>query len=180
MGQSNKRSSETMAVEAVDMPAVKRQGNQDRLRLWLRLFSAVGMIERELRERLHREYGVSLAKFDYLSQLYRQPQEAMRMGTLSEQLMVTGGSITGMTDRLERDGLVRREADAADRRVQLIELTDEGRALFARMARDHENWVSELLGGLSGEEVRAQLAGLTGVKDSVYRALSGSLTKTEN
>jgi DNA-binding MarR family transcriptional regulator len=141
------------------------------LRLWLRLFANVALVERELRERLRKEHGVSLAKFDYLSQLYREPGGEMTMGQLGQRLMVSGGNITGLTDRLAADGLVRREVDASDRRVQKVVLTDEGRELFASMAGDHEAWVRELLSGLDAQEVEALLSGLSRMKASVQTAL---------
>jgi DNA-binding MarR family transcriptional regulator len=75
-------------------------------------------------------------------------------------LMVTGGSVTGLTDELEKDGLVQREDDPADRRSVLVRLTPSGRKTFERMAREHEAWVVELFGGLDGAQ-----------KKSVYDAL---------
>lgn len=141
------------------------------LRLWLRLFANVALVERELRERLRKEHGVSLAKFDYLSQLYREPGGELTMGQLGQRLMVSGGNITGLTDRLAADGLVRREVDASDRRVQKVILTNEGRDLFTAMAGDHKTWVRELLSGLDAQEVDALLSGLSRMKASVQTAL---------
>ena len=150
------------------------------LRLWLRLFANVALVERELRERLRKEHGVSLAKFDYLSQLYREPGGELTMGQLGQRLMVSGGNITGLTDRLAADGLVRREVDSSDRRVQKVVLTDEGRDLFAAMADDHEAWVRELLSGLDPHEVEALLAGLSRMKLSVQTALENGAEMTES
>lgn len=148
-----------------------RAPGRGHLRLWLRLFANVTMIERELRERLRKEHGVSLAKFDYLSQLYREPGGELTMGQLGQRLMVSGGNITGLTDRLAADGLVRREVDASDRRVQKVILTGQGRHLFAAMAGDHKAWVRELLSGLDTGEVEALLSGLSRMKASVQTSL---------
>jgi DNA-binding MarR family transcriptional regulator len=78
------------------------------------------------------------------------------MSELSKRLMVSGGNVTGLTDELEKEGLVAREEDPADRRACTVKLTPAGRALFGRMAAVHEQWVIELLSGLNDAE-KAQI-----------------------
>lgn len=123
------------------------------LKLWLRLLACTTQLETEVRRRLRLRFGISLARFDYMSQLYRHP-EGLRMKDLSRSLMVTGGNVTGLTDELERDGLVRREQDAQDRRSSLVRLTAHGRRAFEEMAREHERWIRELIGGLDPDTVQ--------------------------
>ncbi len=123
------------------------------LKLWLRLLACTTQLETEVRRRLRQRFGISLARFDYMSQLYRHP-EGLRMKALSRSLMVTGGNVTGLTDELERDGLVKREQDAQDRRSSLVRLTAHGRQAFEEMAREHERWIRELIGGLAPDTVQ--------------------------
>lgn len=130
------------------------------LKLWLRLLACSTQIETEIRRRLRVQFGTTLPRFDYLAQLHRHP-EGLRMNELSRHLMVTGGSITGLTDQLEREGVVQREPSPADRRATLLRLTPAGRDAFERMAAAHEGWVIELLGGLNAAE-RHTLHGLLG------------------
>ena len=73
------------------------------------------------------------------------------MSELSQRMMVTGGNVTGITDGLEKEGLVVREVDPADRRVFRVKLTAEGQRQFRRMAAEHEQWVVDLFGGMSSE-----------------------------
>ena len=117
------------------------------LRLWLRLLACSTDIESEIRRRLRARFGITLARFDYLAQLYRHPG-GLRMNALSKYLMVTGGNVTGLTDELVKDGFVRRESDPDDRRSWRIALTDDGRRTFEQMAREHEAWVVELFAAL--------------------------------
>jgi DNA-binding MarR family transcriptional regulator len=117
------------------------------LRLWLRLLTCANMVETEIRGRLRAEFDTTLPRFDLMAQLQRAPK-GMKMGELSRHMMVTNGNITGITDQLEKEGLVRRTKVASDRRSSLIKLTPQGRKTFARMARAHEAWVKELLSGL--------------------------------
>ncbi|WP_425340620.1 MarR family winged helix-turn-helix transcriptional regulator [Caldimonas aquatica] len=117
------------------------------LKLWLRMLACTQQIETEIRRRLRARFGISLARFDYLAQLHRHP-EGLRMNALSRYLMVTGGSITGLTDELEKEGLVVREAVPDDRRAFLLKLTPRGRQTFEAMAEEHESWVIEFFSDL--------------------------------
>jgi len=130
------------------------------LKLWLRLLACSTQIETEIRRRLRVQFGTTLPRFDYLAQLHRHA-DGLRMSELSRHLMVTGGSITGLTDQLEKEGWVQRESAPDDRRAFVLRLTPEGRAAFDRMAAAHEGWVIELLGGLNATE-RRTLHGLLG------------------
>lgn len=124
------------------------------LRLWLRLYRSVALIERELRSRFQREFGVSLARFDALSALERSG-DGLLMGELSERLLVSSGNVTGLISRLVADGLVVRQPQPGDRRSFRVSLTETGRDTFAEMAAAHENWLAEMLGELPPEQTQA-------------------------
>ena len=123
------------------------------LKLWLRLLACSTQIESEIRRRLRQRFGISLSRFDYLAQLYRQP-EGLRMKDQSRHLMVTGGNVTGLTDELEREGMVAREGSPTDRRAWIVRLTDAGRSAFAAMAEEHERWLVELFAGFGGGDAQ--------------------------
>ncbi len=129
------------------------------LKLWLRLLATATQIENEVRRRLRERFDLSLARFDYLAQLHRSPQ-GLRMSELSRRLMVTGGNVTGLTDELERDGWVAREASTDDRRGWTVGLTTRGRSGFEAMAEEHESWIRELFSGLDAKTVRQLYAQL--------------------
>jgi DNA-binding MarR family transcriptional regulator len=143
--------SETRPRSRSDLPSVDDHLS---IRLWLRLLTCSNLIEAQLGQRLRHTFGSSLPRFDLLSQLYRFP-EGLQMKALSQRLMVTGGSITGLADQLEKDGLVKREMVAGDRRAKLLKLTPAGRDRFERMATEHEQWVIELFGHLSAPDQHA-------------------------
>jgi DNA-binding MarR family transcriptional regulator len=121
------------------------------LRLWLRLLTCSQLIERHVRSRLRERFGITLPRFDLMSQLERHPQ-GLKMNELSRLLMVTGGNVTGVVDQLVKEDLVERVDDAADRRAWRVRLTRAGDKAFAEMAREHEQWVVELLSGLTRRE----------------------------
>ncbi|NNF78290.1 MAG: MarR family transcriptional regulator [Rhizobiales bacterium] len=126
--------------------------SKDRLRLWIRLLRSSRAIENELRERLRREFEVTLPRFDVLSALHREPN-GMLMSELSRYLMVSNGNVTGIIDRLEADGQVSRSRRDGDRRTSIVRLTDKGRSEFEAMAAVHETWVDELLAELGPADV---------------------------
>ena len=142
------------------------------LRAWLRLWSCVGSVERVVRTRLYSDHGMTLPRFDYLSQLYRQPDHRLTMTELSRPLMVSGGNVTGLTDRLVADGLVKREQDPSDRRVQIIVLSDYGYERFTQVAVEHEKWIGELFADLSPDQVREMNQTLGQLKKSLDGKLS--------
>lgn len=122
--------------------------HKDELRLWLRLFSCKMLIETEIRRRLRDNFDITLPRFDLMAQLDKAPS-GMKLGELSQRLMVSNGNITGLVDRLVTQGLLDRQAAPNDRRTQLVKLTAEGRRSFRTMANAHENWIAEILGDLS-------------------------------
>jgi len=141
--------SHNLLSEAQELGHEARAGKGDHamLKLWLRMLACTTQIEAEIRTRLRERFGISLARFDYMAQLFRY-KNGLKMRALSRYLMVTGGNVTGLTDELERDGLVMREASPDDRRAWIVNLTPKGREAFAAMAAEHEQWILELLDGL--------------------------------
>lgn len=118
------------------------------LRLWLRLLACTNRVEAPLRTRLRTQFDGSLPRFDLMAQLDRHPG-GLKMRELSQRLMVTGGNVTGLTDKLVAEGLVERRDDPNDRRAYTVRLTAEGKRQFRTMAKAHEAWVAELFGGLA-------------------------------
>ncbi|MGF6595622.1 DNA-binding MarR family transcriptional regulator [Paraburkholderia sp. GAS448] len=135
------------AGNVVDMEMSTGADSHMGLRLWLRMLTTTNLVQAELRKRLRNEFDTTLPRFDLMAQLERHP-EGLKMTELSRRLMVTGGNVTGITDQLEKEGLVTRDVDPNDRRSISVKLTPNGRALFDRMAVAHEQWVVEMFGGL--------------------------------
>src|SRR5437868_8277983 len=138
-------------MNAVDREFIARAEDHRALRIWLRLLTCTQLIEREVRGRLRGRFATTLPRFDLMAQLARH-REGLKMNELSRLLMVTGGNVTAIVDQLEKEGLVERLAEPADRRASRIRLTRTGERTFAEMARAHEDWVVGMLSGLSRRE----------------------------
>ena len=102
----------------VAVPSFPVRGKQPAVKGYLR-FGLKGSRELVTKHGDASGLGISLARFDYLSQLHRH-RAGLKMKALSRCLMVTGGNITGLTDELERDALVVREPDPADGRSSRV------------------------------------------------------------
>lgn len=147
------------------------EDHQD-LRLWLRLLTCCNLVENEIRSRLRSEFETTLPRFDLMAQLQRAPG-GMKMSELSRHMMVTNGNITGITDQLEKEGMVERVKVATDRRSSLIRLTAKGKRTFKKMAKSHEEWIRAMFGGLS-ETSRGSLFEVLGeLKSLTQPQLSG-------
>src|SRR5687767_10957781 len=147
----------------MDREYISRQDDHRSLRVWLRLLTCTQLIERNVRSRLREQFATTLPRFDLMAQLERH-RDGLKMNELSRLLMVTGGNVTAIVDQLEKEGLVERMDEPDDRRAFRIRLTRAGDKTFADMARAHEEWVVELLGGLTRREHEELLRLLAKVK----------------
>ena len=155
-------------AEALGREAGLSHEDHQAVRLWLRLLTCSTQIEQVIRTQLRNQFGTTLPRFDYLAQLSRFPK-GLRMKTLSEYLMVTGGNVTGLTDQLVAEGWVERVADEEDRRSMIVRLTRTGKKQFKAMAAAHELWLEQLLtplGSKNASDLYEQLGKLRQVLSS--------------
>lgn len=75
-----------------------------------------------------RTLGLTPPQFDIVATLGNTP--GMSFKELGEKTLITKGTLTGVVDRLEARGIVRRVVSDADRRSTRVELTEAGAALF--------------------------------------------------
>ena len=88
-------------------------------------------LKADLEGALGNELDVGLADHEALINL-KHSGGALRMTDIADMLVLSRGGITKLVDRLEHSGYVRREASKEDRRVTLVQITDEGLALVAK------------------------------------------------
>jgi DNA-binding MarR family transcriptional regulator len=148
------------AATLVDLETRATEGDHQALRLWLRFLSCTMHIETRVRSGLRKDFSTTLPRFDLMAQLERHP-DGLRMTELSKRLMVSGGNVTGITDQLEGEGMVERSLDRSDRRAITVKLTASGLKCFRVMAAQHEQWIVELLSGLSPQN-KQDMMGILG------------------
>lgn len=122
------------------------------LRVHLRLATCRNLLMREARRSVER-WGLTLPQFDVLAELSRAVDQGFTFVELSRLLLVTSGNLTGIVDRLESDGLVRRQTDDHDRRLVRIVLTRKGRDLAADIMPQHAQDIQALLAFMPTEQL---------------------------
>lgn len=140
--------------------------SKDQLRLWLKLLKVSSSIEDELRRRFRSEFDTTLPRFDVMSALHRFPQ-GLKMSEISARLRVSNGNITGIVDKLTEEGLVLRAAVPGDRRASKVKLTRKGTQTFKKQADAHEQWLSQLLGGLSARDISTMSSRLDSLAETL-------------
>ncbi|MCT4331562.1 MarR family transcriptional regulator [Paracoccus sp. YLB-12] len=118
-----------------------------RLKTWIRLLGVTRAAENRLRDYLRREHDTTLPRFDVMAALWRR-REGVTMSELSRMLLVSNGNATAVVDRLEKDGMARREAEDGDRRRIRVRLTPDGLTAFEAMATGHEAEVDAIFASL--------------------------------
>jgi len=137
--------------------AVAVEAEPDRVLPLLQLIS--DLVEKRCDKFLGARYGLTMPQYQLLLAAISEADSTL--GGLSEHLNCSRGNVTGIVDRLERDGWLQRERSAEDRRVIMVRLTDKG------------NGVGEIRRELSEE-----LSNLSEVWDSNQRqALSAILLR---
>lgn len=108
-----------------------------------------------------REHGLSGGQLGILRVLAEAGDEGIQLNEISHQLYMTCGNVTGLIDRLEDAGHLRRQPHPDDRRVTLAVMTPAGRDLFDEVYPPHIARIERLMSALTNEE-QAQLADFLG------------------
>ena len=100
-------------------------------------------------------YGLTDVQFHVMMLLRHQGGlEGLSQARLSELMQVNRPNITGLVDRLEREGFVRRTA-AEDRRYNIIQLSDKGNCLLDEADGAYGAEMGKVMGALNKTELAA-------------------------
>ncbi|MET9294656.1 MarR family transcriptional regulator [Streptomyces sp. NPDC003077] len=110
------------------------------------LGKAYQRVHAELKSRLA-PFGLTAPQYAVLAGLWEE--DGRSSAQLREQLVMDSATITGVLDRLERDGLVNRFPDSTDRRVVRLRLTDAGRALRDGVQQEIAKLNADIVGSLT-------------------------------
>lgn len=111
----------------------------EQARAWLGLIAIHTSISRRLDANLRAAHHLGLTAYEILLRLAQAPASQLRMSELAAGGPLTLSGVSRMVDRLERDGLVRREATSQDRRVAHATLTQAG---MERLCAAHQTYIS--------------------------------------
>jgi DNA-binding MarR family transcriptional regulator len=104
-------------------------------------------------QKLFRPHGLTAAQFNVLN-LIAGSESGMSQRELSDKLVVDRSNVTGLLDRMEKAGWVRREDDPDDRRIYRISLSITGRKLWEKVNPQYLAAVAEVTQGFSRNQIR--------------------------
>jgi DNA-binding MarR family transcriptional regulator len=108
-----------------------------RIGVWRTFLRAHAGALRELERELMAETGTPLGWYDVLLQLAEAPGRRLRMAELADKVLLSRSGLTRVIDRLQTEGLVRREPSPGDARGTFTVLTAEGMARLRAAAPTH-------------------------------------------
>src|SRR6476469_4011332 len=128
------------------VPSSTLRASDWRIAVWRTFLRAHAQAMREL-ERELAEAGLPIGWYDVLLQLAEAPERRLRMADLADRVLLSRSGLTRLIDRLQADGLVRREPSPEDARGTFTVLTDTGMARLRAAAPVHlagisRHWLS--------------------------------------
>ena len=115
-----------------------------------------------------RKLGLTIAQFDIVATLGNTP--GMTCKELGEKTLITKGTLTGVLDRMEARGLIRRTASDADRRQVFVVLTAQGVRTFERAFPAHIDHLKPAFTALSPRELDQAAELLHKLRDALREA----------
>ncbi len=135
---------------------------------------SLGLLLRQVRDGLARqldastaEEGLGIGFSHYLGLKMLSRMAPCTANELARAIDQVPSAVTRLLDKLEALGCVRREPHAQDRRALQIVLTDDGRALWARLQQRGEDVIDFAMRELSADEREQLLSLLTRIRDSL-------------
>lgn len=104
-------------------------------------------------QRLFRPHGLTGAQYNVLNILAHEPA-GISQRELGDRLVVDRSNVTGLLDRLEKNGWVRRDDHPEDRRVYRVSLTPAGRALWQKITPLYLEVITQITHGLPAKRLQ--------------------------
>lgn len=118
-------------------------------RIWRSLGSIYKMMYKGMDKKFV-EMGTSVLEYRILRILVETGRKTM--ANLADLNFVTQAWITGMADRMEEKGYVKRARSSEDRRVIYVELTEKGQIFIEKMRKVHDEFLKDLFSFIQPEE----------------------------
>jgi DNA-binding MarR family transcriptional regulator len=103
---------------------------------------------------LKRTEGISLSQYNILRILRGARPKPIRISEVGERMIYRDPDVTRLVDRLVRQGLAQRQSDPDDRRVVLVEITEDGLALLERLDGMVDRYTRSAMAGLPPRQLR--------------------------
>jgi DNA-binding MarR family transcriptional regulator len=131
-------------------------------RAWSAFLRAHAEVLGEMSADLDRGPGLALTGYDVLRQLALAPGGQLRMSELADRVLLSRPGLTGVANRLEANGLIRRKPCESDGRGMNAVLTARGRRRLLEAHPTHLRSIRERFARCFDDEELAMLAELLG------------------
>ena len=112
--------------------------------------------------------GLTDAQFNLMMMLkHHGGGQGLSQARLSEMMLVNKANITGLVDRLEKAGLVRRTAAEKDRRFNIVRLTEKGKKLLDQADPLYGKEVKKVMGILSNADLKCLIRGCEKIRNNL-------------
>jgi MarR family 2-MHQ and catechol resistance regulon transcriptional repressor len=126
------------------------------------------------------QHRLSSVEFEVLLRLARSPQKRLRMTDLAGQTSLSTSGVTRVVDRMDREGLIRREACPSDRRSSYAVITEAGIKRLEDVLPGHLELMQQwFIGQLSATELDQMMDSLRRIRDAVNPCATAGSDQTE-
>ncbi len=108
-----------------------------------------------------------LSRSSWMMLLHVSRHDGITQSELADQLGVEAATLVRLVDRMENEGLLRRQLSATDRRVKHLHLSADGEKAVERIWATATQLRKEILSGIGEEEISAAFAVLTRIRTKV-------------
>jgi len=124
------------------------------------IISVLESAETAIHSRFHKilePYQLTVAQYKVLQHLFWHHPNGLGIKELSEHLGLAKSTISGIVDRVERDGWVKRVQHPEDARKVIVNITQKGIDVFDKIPEDRKEFWHITIGKLSNEEKKTLL-----------------------
>ena len=119
------------------------QLSETELGAWRGMLRVHSALVKQLDAELSTAHKLPLSSYEVLLNLESAPGNKRRMAELADSVLLSRSGMTRLVDRLEKDGLLRRDTCTDDGRGAFAVLTENGAAALAEARRTHLDGVRE-------------------------------------
>ncbi|MHB8110916.1 MAG: MarR family winged helix-turn-helix transcriptional regulator [Syntrophorhabdaceae bacterium] len=115
---------------------------------------------------------ITVAQFNVLVQLKYAGNKSLSQSVLVRRLVVNKADMTGIIDRLEKTGFVKRNRHPSDRRINMVTITREGEKALSSLEAGYFEGVRELMSGIPKNTLRELNTTLEKVRRNIAKRLA--------
>lgn len=115
----------------------------------------------------YKNYGLTFSQYNVLRILNNSKNGQNKVSITSKIMLVSSSNITGVTQRLEKSGLILRKQDPSDERITVLEITPKGSRILKNIQDVHLSKINSYLKDFSSEKKRNLLEDLKQVYKDV-------------